>query len=140
LHSFAPALAPVIGIAMTAITGNRLMRTVVCLLLGYNVVFLFGAMFMQFSYFAGCETSINVAFASACWNDWQRMIENLDVLAYPMTALWLAAGGAIVLAWGAAVSLALANRQARSAERLSMAHSLPSDRENSWLRPMSGKS
>jgi 4-amino-4-deoxy-L-arabinose transferase-like glycosyltransferase len=113
LHSFAPALAPVIGIAMMTDTRNRLARTVVWLLLGYNVVFLFGAMFMQFLYFAGCDVPINVASARACWNDWQRMTENLDVLAYPLAALWLAAGGAIVLAWGAMGKLGACKQQTR---------------------------
>ncbi len=101
LHSFAPALAPVIGIAITTVARNGLARTVFWLLLGYNIAFLFGATFMQFLYFAGCGSigtgRFNVAAASACWNDWQRLIDNLDVLAYPWAALWLAAGGAIVL-------------------------------------------
>ena len=57
LHSFAPALAPVIGIAITTIARNWLARTAVWLLLGYNVVFLFGATFMQFLYFAGCGSN-----------------------------------------------------------------------------------
>ena len=117
LHSFAPALAPVIGIAITTIARNWLARTVFCLLLGYNVVFLFGATFMQFLYFAGCGSNgsdrFNVASASACLNDWQRLTDNLDALAYPLAALWLAAGGAIVLGWGM-VSLAVVNSQARN--------------------------
>ena len=113
LHSFAPALAPVIGIAITTVARNWLARTVVWLLLGYNVAFLFGATFMQFLYFAGCGSNgsarFNVASASACWNDWQRLTDNLDVLAYPLAALWLAAGGAIALGWGALASLMLAS-------------------------------
>jgi hypothetical protein len=105
LHSFAPALAPVIGIAITTFAQNRLARKVVWLLLGYNIAFLFGATFMQFLYFAGCGSNgfnrFNFASASACWNNWQRLTDNLDALAYPWAALWLAAGGAIVIgsAW-----------------------------------------
>ena len=57
LHSFAPALAPVIGIAITTVARNWLARTVVWLLLGYNIAFLFGATFMQFLYFAGCGSN-----------------------------------------------------------------------------------
>jgi hypothetical protein len=113
LHSFAPVLAPVIGIAITTIARNWLARTVVWLLMGYNVAFLFGATFMQFLYFAGCGSigtnRFNVASASACWNDWQRLTDNLDVLAYPLTALWFAAGGAIALGGGALASLLLAS-------------------------------
>ena len=78
---------------------------------------------MQFLYFAGCASNRNfarfaVASASACWNDWQRLIDNLDVLAYPSAALWLAAGGAIALGWGASASLALANSQTRSSRAI----------------------
>jgi 4-amino-4-deoxy-L-arabinose transferase-like glycosyltransferase len=113
LHSFAPALAPVIAIAIATANRNWLARTAIWLLLAYNVVFLFGTTFMLFLYFAGCNTRFTVASASACWNDRQRLIETLDVLAYPLAACWLAAGGAIVLCWGAALSLALANRQPR---------------------------
>jgi hypothetical protein len=101
LHSFAPALAPVIGVAITIFARNRLARTMFWLLLGYNIAFLFGATFMQFLYFAGCGSNgfnrFNVASASACWDDWQRLTDNLDALAYPWAALSLAAGGAIVL-------------------------------------------
>jgi hypothetical protein len=117
LHSFAPALAPVIGIAITTLTRNWLARTVVWLLLGYNIVFLFGATFIQFLYFAGCDVQFNVASASACLNEWQRLTDNLDALAYPLPALWLAAVGAIALAWGM-VSLALANSQSRSSRAI----------------------
>jgi hypothetical protein len=114
LHSFAPALAPIIGIALTTIARHRLGRTVFCLLLGYNVTFLFGATFMQFFYFAGCGSSggsirFNFASASECLNDWQRLAHNLDVLAYPLVALWLAALAAVALVWGALASLAFAN-------------------------------
>ena len=112
LHSFAPALAPVIGIAITTVARNGLARTVLWLLLGYNIAFLFGATFMQFLYFAGCGSNgfnrFNVAAASACWNDWQRLTDNLDVLAYPWAALWLTAAGAIVLGLCVLTSLVLA--------------------------------
>jgi hypothetical protein len=118
LHSFAPALAPVIGVAITTVARKWLARTIALLLLGYNVVFLFGATYMQFLYFAGCGSNgsvrFNVASASACWNDWQRLIDNLDALAYPLTAFWLAAGGAIALASGASVSLVLASSDTSS--------------------------
>jgi len=113
LHSLAPALAPVIGIAITTIGRNGLARTVFWLLLGYNIAFLFGATFMQFLYFAGCGSNgfnrFNVAAASACWSDWQRLTDNLDVLAYPWAALWLTAGGAIVLGLCALTSSMLAS-------------------------------
>jgi hypothetical protein len=113
LHSLAPALAPVIGIAITTVARNWLAWTVLWLLMGYNIVFLFGATFMQFLYFAGCGSigtnRFNIASASACWNDWQRLTDNLDVLAYPLTALWLAAGGAIALGGGVLASLLLAS-------------------------------
>jgi len=113
LHSFAPALAPVIGIAITTVARNGLARTVFWLLLVYNIVFLFGATFMQFLYFAGCGSNgfnrFNVASASACWNDWQRLTDNLDTLAYPWAALWLAAGGALVLGFCALTSSVLAS-------------------------------
>jgi hypothetical protein len=46
------------------------------------------------------------------------LIDNLDALAYPLAALWLAAGGAIVLAWGATASLVLANSQTRSSRAI----------------------
>ena len=110
LHSLAPALAPVIGIAIATVARNWLARTVVWLLLGYNIAFLFGATFMQFLYFAGCGSNgsnrFNIASASTCWNDWQRLTDNLDVLAYPLAAFWLAVGGAIALGWGAGLLLA----------------------------------
>ena len=113
LHSFAPALAPIIGIAIMTFARNGLARTVFWILLGYNIAFLFAATFMQFFYFAGCGSNgfnrFNVAAASACWNDWQRLIDNLDVLAYPWAALSLAAGGAIVLGVCALTSLVLAS-------------------------------
>jgi hypothetical protein len=113
LHSFAPALAPVIGIAITTVARNWLARTVVWLLMGYNVAFLFGATFMQFLYFAGCGSNgsfrFDVATASVCWNDWQRLTDNLDVLAYPLAAFWLAVGGAVALGGGALAGLLLAS-------------------------------
>ena len=113
LHSFAPALAPVIGIAITTLARNRLARTVVWLLLAYNVAFLFGATFMQFLYFTGCGRNgsirFNVASASACWNDWQSLADNLDAHAYPWAALWLAAGGAMLLGLCALTSSLLAS-------------------------------
>ena len=128
LHSFAPALAPIIGIAITTVARNWLARTVVWLLLGYNVVFLFGATFMQFLYFAGCGSNgsarFNIASASVCWNDWQRLTDNLDALAFPLAAFWLAAGGAIALGWGASASLMLANSHTRSSKPVA---SYPSD-------------
>src|SRR5262245_9829344 len=108
----ATALAPVIGIALTTIARHWLGRTALCLLLSYNVVFLFGETFMQFLYFTGCNSDGNfvrfsVSPTSECWkSDWQRLIDNLDVLAYPSAVLWLAAGGAIALGWGASASLA----------------------------------
>lgn len=112
LHSFAPALAPVIGIAITTVARNWLARTAFSLLMGYNIVFLFGATFMQFLYFSGCGSNGSVRFsiasAGVCWNDWQRLTDHLDVLAYPMAALWLAAGGAIALGGGSLASLVLA--------------------------------
>jgi hypothetical protein len=108
LHSFAPALAPVIGIAITTVARNRLAGTAILFLLGYNIVFLFGATFMQFLYFAGCGSNgsnrFNIVLASACWNDWRGLTHNLDTLAYPLTALWLAAGGVIALGWSAFVA------------------------------------
>src|SRR5262249_26213157 len=101
LHSFAPALAPVIGIAITTFAWHRLLWAVFWLLLGYNVAFLFGATFMQYLHFAGCGSNgfnrFNFASASACWTDWQLLTDNLDVLAYPWAALWLAAGGGAVV-------------------------------------------
>jgi 4-amino-4-deoxy-L-arabinose transferase-like glycosyltransferase len=125
LHSFAPALAPVIGIAITTVARNGLARTVVWLLLGYNIAFLFGATFMQFLYFAGCGSNgfnrFNGASASACWNDWQRLTDNLDVLAYPWAALWLAAGGAIVLGVCVLTSLVLASSH-KNRSKLVAAH------------------
>jgi hypothetical protein len=115
LHSFAPALAPVIGIAITTVDRAR---KVVWLLLGYNVVFLFAATFMQFLYFAGCGSNgsarFNFASASVCWNDWQRLTDNLDAFAFPLAAFWLASGGAIALGWGASASLILASSHART--------------------------
>lgn len=119
LHSMAPALAPVIGIALTTIARHWLGRTAFFLLLSYNIVFLFGATFMQFLYFTGCNSVGNlVRFSlgsmSTCWDDWRRLIDNLDALAYPSAALWLAAGGAIALGWGASAALALANSLTRS--------------------------
>jgi hypothetical protein len=118
LHSFAPALAPAVAIALTAVGRHWLPRTVACLLLSYNIAFLLGATFMQFLYFAGCGSNgsnrFNIAFASACWQDWQRLRDNLDVLAYPLTASWLAAGGVIALSCGALASLALARPYSRS--------------------------
>jgi 4-amino-4-deoxy-L-arabinose transferase-like glycosyltransferase len=111
LHSLAPALAPIIGIAILAVAPHPLARTASGLLLAYSVVFLFGATFMQFLYFAGCgsngSTRFDFASAGTCWNDWQRLAFNLDVLAYPQAALWLAAGGAVALGWGALTSLVL---------------------------------
>ena len=110
LHLLAPSLAPVIGIAIATVARNWLARTVVWLLLGYNIAFLFGATFMQFLYFAGCGSNgsnrFNIASASTCWNEWQRLTDNLDVLAYPLAAFWLAVGGAIALGWGAGLLLA----------------------------------
>jgi hypothetical protein len=109
LHSLAPALAPIIGIAITIVSRNWLTRTVFWLLLGYNVVFLFGATFMQFLYYAGCGSNgsarFDIASASLCWNDWQRLTDHLDVLAFPLVAFGLIAGGAIALGWGACLML-----------------------------------
>jgi hypothetical protein len=117
LHSFAPALAPIIGIAIMTVARNWLARTAVCLLSGYNVMFLFGATFMQFLYFAGCGSNgsarFSIASASECWNDWQRLTNNLDTLAFPLAAFWLVAGGALALASGASASLMLATSHAR---------------------------
>jgi hypothetical protein len=125
LHSFAPALAPVIGIAITTVARNGLARTVFWLLLGYNIVFLFAATLMQFLYFAGCGSNgfsrFNVGSASACWLDWRRLTDNLDALAYPWAALWLAAGGAIVLGLCALTSLALASSRTNRS-KLDAAH------------------
>jgi hypothetical protein len=114
LHSFAPALAPVIGIAITTFARNRLVRTVVCLLLAYDIVFLFGATFMQFLSFTGCGLSnfnnrFHVAYASECWNDWQRLTDILDADAYPWAALWLVAGGAMLLGLCLLTSVVLAS-------------------------------
>jgi hypothetical protein len=114
LHALAPALAPIIGIAIITVARQRLWGTVFCLLLAYSVVFLFGATFMQFLYFAGCSSNGSMRFdfasAAACWHDWQHSAENLDVLAYPVTALWLLAGGASAFGWAALASLTLAER------------------------------
>jgi hypothetical protein len=123
-HSMAPALAPVIGIALTTIGRHWVGRATFCLLLSYNVLFLFGVSFMQFLYFTGCNSDGNfvrfsVASTSACWkSDWQRLIGNLDVLAYPSAALWLAAGGAIALGCGASAILAFANSPIRSSRAI----------------------
>jgi hypothetical protein len=122
LHSIAPALAPVIAIAVAAIARHWLGRAAFCLLLSYNVAFLFGAIFMQFLYFAGCASNGNsarfsVASASECWSDWLRLTDNLDALAYPSAALWLAGGGAIALAWGASASLAFSNSQKKRSSK-----------------------
>jgi hypothetical protein len=72
---------------------------------------------MQFLYFAGCgsngATQFKLASASVCRSDWQRLVDNLDALAYPLAALWLAAGGAIVLGWSAWASLGLATSYAK---------------------------
>jgi hypothetical protein len=101
------------------------------LLLGYNIAFLFGATFMQFLFFAGCGANgfnrFSVVSASACWNDWQRLIDNLDVLAYPWAALWLTVGGAIVLGLCALTNLALASGHTNRC-KLATAH--PSEIEN----------
>ena len=103
LHSLAPALAPIIGIAITTIARHWLARTVFWTLLAYNVVFLFGATLMQFVYFAGCgsdgSSHFDVASVSACWGGWQSLIDNLSVLTYPRTAFLLAAAAASALAW-----------------------------------------
>src|SRR5262249_14689837 len=111
LHSLAPGLAPIIGIASTTLARHWLGRTTFFLLLGYNVAFLFGATFLQFLHFAGCDSKdsarFNFASAGACLNDWQRLIENLDVLAYPLAALWLAVVAAVALGWCALASLTL---------------------------------
>jgi hypothetical protein len=111
LHSLAPALTPVIGIALATVSRNWLTRTMVWVLLGYNVVFLFAATFMQFPHFAGCDDQFDVGSAIACWSDWKRLTENIDVLAYPRAALWLTAGGAIALGLAATVSLAQPNNK-----------------------------
>jgi hypothetical protein len=122
LHSFAPALAPIIAIAITTLARNRLARAVFWLLLGYNVAFLFGATFMQYLHFAGCGSNgfnrFNFASASACWNDWQRLTDNLDALAYPWAALWLAAGGAIVLGLCALTRSVRASGYSNSSKRI----------------------
>jgi len=72
---------------------------------------------MQFLYFAGCGSNgsarFSIASASECWNDWQRLTNNLDTLAFPLAAFWLVAGGALALASGASASLMLANSHAR---------------------------
>ena len=135
LHSLAPALAPVIGIAITTAGRNWLARTVFWLLLSCNVVFLFGATFMQFLYYAGCGSNgsarFNVASASVCWNDWQRLTDNLDALAFPLVAFSLVVGGVIALS--ASASLILANRHPRSSTwprrpvMLSISHKYSSD-------------
>ena len=113
LHSYAPALAPVIGVAIATVGRHWLGRTVFFVLLGYSVVFLFAATFMQFLYFAGCGSNgparFNIAAASDCWGDWQRLRGNLDVFAYPLAALWFAVVGAVTL--GALALLALAKGQ-----------------------------
>jgi hypothetical protein len=125
LHSLAPALAPVLGIGIATVARNWLARAVLWLLISYNIAFLFGATFMQFLYFAGCGSvgtnRFNVASASACWNDWQRLTDNLNVLAYPLAALWLAVGGAIALGAGALISLVLASSRT-SNSKLVAAH------------------
>jgi len=122
LHSFAPALAPIIGIAITTLARNWLVRPVVWLLLGYNVVFLFGVTFLQFLYFAGCGSNgsarFNVASARMCWNDWQRLTDNLDLFAFPLAAFSLVAGGAIALGWGTLASLMLANGHTKSIKQV----------------------
>jgi 4-amino-4-deoxy-L-arabinose transferase-like glycosyltransferase len=113
LHSLAPVLAPIIGIAITTVARHWLTRAVFSTLLGYNVVFLFGATLMQFVYFAGCGSDgsprFDIASASACWSDWQGLRSNLSALAYPLAAFWLAAGGAIALSFSAWASLTMAN-------------------------------
>jgi hypothetical protein len=123
LHSIAPALAPIVGIALTTVARHRLGRTAFCLLLSYNVVFLFGTMFMQCLYFAGCGSNdsarFNIAFATECWNDWQSLTDNLDVFSYPLATLWLATGGAIALGWSAWASLTLANSPTSSGKQIS---------------------
>ena len=123
LHSFAPALAPIIGIAITTIARHWLGRTAVLSFVGLqcrvpvwsdiHAIPLFRWLRQQ-RHFA----RFNFASAGACWNDWQRLIDNLDVLAYPLAALWLAAGGAIALGWGALASLAFANSQTRSSRAI----------------------
>jgi hypothetical protein len=86
---------------------------VVWLLLGHIIAFLFAATFMQFLYFAGCYSNrfsrFSIASASGCWNDWQRLTDNLDALVYPWAALWLTARGAIVLGLCVLTSLVLAS-------------------------------
>ena len=42
-----------------------------------------GAKFMQFLYFASGSDLFYFASAGACWKDWQRLTESLEVLAYP---------------------------------------------------------
>jgi len=73
---------------------------------------------MQFLYFAGCGSNgsarFNVASASVCWNDWQHLTDNVEALAFPLAAFWLAAGGAIALGWGASASLILTNSHTKS--------------------------
>jgi hypothetical protein len=112
-HSLAPALAPVIGIAITTVARHWLARTAFLLLLGYNIAFLFGATFMQFLYFAGCGGNGSAQFdfssASACWSDWQVLTNNLSAFAYPLAAVWLMAGGAIALSFSVWAGLALEN-------------------------------
>ena len=114
LHSLAPALAPIIGIAIMTIAPHYLACRASGLLLGYSVLFLFSATFMQFLYFAGCGSNgsnrFDFASAAACWYDWHRLADNLEVLAYPLAALCLAAAGAVALGWVALASLVLANR------------------------------
>jgi hypothetical protein len=113
LHSLAPALAPVIGIAITTIARHWLARTAFLTLLGCNVAFLFGVTLMQFAYFAGCGSDgsprFDIISASACWSNWQDLQSNLSALAYPLAAFWLAAAGAIALSFGAWASLTLAS-------------------------------
>jgi hypothetical protein len=113
LHSFAPALTPVIAIAIASVARHWWARILAWVLLSYSIVFLFGATFMQFLYFAGCGSNgsqrFDVASASACWNHWQYLSGNLDTLAYPLTAFCFAAAGGIALGWGALVRLVPAN-------------------------------
>jgi hypothetical protein len=117
-HSLAPALAPVIGIAITIIARHWLARRLFFFLLGYNVLFLLGATLMQFLYFAGCGSNGSRRFdfdaASACWSDWQGLTENLSALAYPLAALGLLAGGAIALGCSAWASMTPANSYTRN--------------------------
>jgi hypothetical protein len=123
LHSFAPALAPVIGIAIARIVPNFSARTVFYFLLSYNFAFLFGATFMQFLFFAGCgsysrSARFSIAAAGVCWNGWPRLIANLDVFAYPLAALWLAVAAAIVLGLCVIASLALACNRTEGSKAL----------------------